>query len=321
MVAKRFFWYLWLVFRRALSGVFILVDLLGVFLILLSLNQPNVPIFVSLGVFAFIWVFSSYLVWSDIVAEKAKLTAKIDNMKSQIPHYSISSGAIEKFSIDSILGSAVDELDAVKKQKADEAKVKNSSTFATFGDLAKFSLNLPRMFRGETLDEKEDRLLAYVGELIAFEESLAKMYKVPLFFEVTRADENVEFNVEVAPNSKLVVSDDYEKNNIPSTHTPSPYDVGIGPIPSLPAAGLANRLYPYSYAKKGVGYSKLTKVNASQKYNLFDEDFYISTDADKVELIITVHSGKINSPQIIKLNLDLKNISSEQVVLREDEDE
>lgn len=321
MVARHFFRYLWLVFRRSLSGVFILVDLLGVLLILLSVSQPNVPIFVSIGVFALIWVFSSYLVWNDMVNDKAKLDAKVSSMKSQIPRYSVSHGAIEKFSIDTILGNAADELDAVKKQKAAEAKAKDFSTAATFGELAKFSVNLPRMFRGETLDEKEDRLLSYVEELVAFEDSLARIYKVPLFFEVTRADENIEFTVEVAPESKLIVNDDYERNNIPKTYTPSPYDIGIGPIRSLPSAGLANRLYPYSYAKKGVGYSKLTKVNASQKYNLFDEDFYISTDADQVELIVTVHSGKINSPQIINLNQDLKNISAEQVVLREDEDE
>lgn len=320
MVVRQFFWYLWLVFRRTLSGVFIVVDLLGVLLILLSINQPSIPIFVSIGVFVLIWMVSSYLVWKDITTEKAELVIKIKNMESQIPRYTVSTGPIEKFSIDEIIGSAVDDLDDVKKRRETEAKAKDSAIGMGFGGLSNLVVNLPRSLRGETLEEKEDRLLGYVGELAAFEELLAKMHKVPLYFEVTRADENVEFTVEVEPRSKLVVSDDYEKKNLPSSYEPSLYGA-IGPIHSLPVTGLANRLYPYSYAEKGVGYSKLTKINASQKYNLFDEDFYISTDADEVELTITVHSGKINNPQVIKRKLDFRGIKPQQVVFRDEDDD
>jgi len=177
------------------------------------------------------------------------------------------------------------------------------------------------MLRDETLEEKEDRLATDLRELIAFEKQLTSMYKVPLFFEATRADNNVEFTVELTPKSQLIVDDNYEKIKIPRSYIPSPYGLDHRALPTLPHVSLANRLYPYSYVKEGVGYSKITKINASQKYNLFDEDFYVSTDHDLVELEVTVHSERNNKPQVIKLELNLKNIITNKVLLDEDGDD
>lgn len=317
--------YLWLVIKRCFYRMFLLADGLGLALLLLSKSQPNVPIEISLGVFGLIFIMSTFTVWRDAVAERDKLRKRLSKIKNDTPKYTVDTGAIEKFSIAKLIDQTTDELEAVQAKLKPRQNIETSSSLDSLGaaykTLSQFTINLPRFIGGETLADKEERLAQHLEKLVAFEDRLKKTYRIPLFFEATRADGNVEFQVEVSPESELFVEDDYVEDNLPKTYAPSRYGmVPMAGLNHIPAGGFANRLYPYSHAEDGIGYSKLNKINASRKYRVFDEDFYVETDSDSIELKITIHSEKINEPQIIPVKLDLNGITTNEVSYAEEDE-
>lgn len=311
---KAFIKYLWKVLERTFSGMFLIVDFLGLVLLALSLKQPKIPIAFSLVVFAIIFIISTFLVWQDEVKAKNDLRIKIAELKDAIPKYQITPGALEKISIAKLIAKAITELDQVQKKIKQQASISSGGLAPTYltSALSAFrqvSALIPQLNGGETLEEQEERLAKHLKKLEAYDSKLKRTYKVPLFFEATRSDSNVELKVQVSPECTLIVDDNNLEKHIPKTHKPQPLgSYGLASLNQIPFTSQANKLYPYSYAENDTAYSKLTKINASRKYNLFDEDFYIETSSELVELTVTVHSEKINQPQIISVKLDLKNI-------------
>lgn len=309
-MVKDFGHYLWLVVKRSFTGIFIIVDLVGLILLVLSLNQPKVPVVTSISVFLVIFFVSSYFVWVDSERKNTKLGKQLARIKDGIPKYSVDTGVIELFSISKLIDKTIDELEAVQQKLKPQPSLQNSpleSFASTFKVMSQLTANLPGILGRESLVDKEERLVEYLKKLEVFEEKLTHTYKVPLLFESTRSDSNIEFEVEVTPESELIVDDDYASNNAPKTHEPSMYPY-YSAFNYSPSGGLASKSYPYSYAKDGIGYSKRNNINASRKYNVFDEEFYIVSFSETVELKVTIHSEKINEPQVFDIKLNLKGI-------------
>lgn len=323
-MVKNFGSYLWLVVKRSFTGVFIVVDLVGLVLLVLSLNQPRVPVAISISVFLVIFFASSYFVWVDSERRNTKLAKQLTQIKNGIPKYSVDTGVVEMFSIAKLISKTIDELEEVQRKLKPQRSLQNSpleSFASTFKVLSQLTVNLPGILGRESLEDKEERLVGYLKKLEDFEEKLTHTYKVPLLFESTRSDSNIEFEVEVTPESELIVDDDYVSNNAPKTHEPSMYPYHSA-FNYLPSGSLASKSYPYSYAKDGIGYSKRNNINASRKYNVFDEEFYIVSSSETVELKVTIHSEKINEPQVFNIKLDLKGIVADETsLISDDEDE
>ena len=301
------------VLKRSFTGTFIVVDIVGAFLLVLSLKQPKVPIIVSALIFLIIFIFSSFLVWREVEEENKRLRIKIADLKDGIPEYKVEDGVLEKFSMTDLIKHTEDELEQVQAElrptQSNTLIPASDSFLSAFKVFSQLSTSLPSFMGGsETLKEKEDRLINYLKRLKDFEKKLEVTYKVPLYIVATRSDGNVELKIEPPPECELIVEDSYIKEKLPRSRAPSLYgNRDWAALATVSPSGFSDRLYPYSYAKNGVGYSKLNKMNASQKYRVFDEDFYIRSDSKRVELKITVHSERLNDPQILKLILDLNN--------------
>lgn len=323
-MVKNFGHYLWLVVKRSFTGVFIVVDLVGLVLLVLSLNQPRVPVAISISVFLVIFFVSSYFVWVDSERKNTKLVKQLAQIKNGIPKYSVDTGVVEMFSIAKLISKTIDELEEVQQKLKPQRSLQNSpleSFASTFKVLSQLTVNLPGILGRESLEDKEERLVGYLKKLEDFEEKLTHTYKVPLLFESTRSDSNIEFEVEVTPESELIVDDDYVSNNVPKTHEPS-INLYHTAFNYLPSGSTASKSYPYSYAEDGKGYSKRNNINASRKYNVFDEELYIVSSSETVELKVTIHSEKINEPQIFNIKLDLKGIVADETrPISDDEDE
>lgn len=310
--------YLWKVLKRTFTGMFLVVDLLGLILLALSLKQPKIPIEFSFAVFALIFINSSFLVWQDEMKANKVLGAKITKLKNDIPEYQVTTGAFEKFSITEIIEKMSVELSKVRGKittRSNTAAVTSPAYLASaFSAFRQAAASLPALTGAETLEEQAERLAKHLKKLEAYNSRLERTYKVPLVFEATRSDGNVELKVQASPECVLIVEDSYVNKHLPETHKPTPLGVyGLVPLHHIQSTNQVNKLYPYSYAEDGIAYSKLTKINASRKYNLFDEDFYVETDSKSVELTITVHSEKINQPQIISVKLDLRDVAPYEI--------
>lgn len=320
-MVKDFAKYIGQVLKQTFTGAFLVVDLLGVILLVLSLKQPKVPIVVSIVIFATIFIVSTFLVWRDVANQNKTLRAKIAKLKDAIPNYQITTGAFEKFSITEIIEKATAELNEIRGKIAPRSNTTAvtspaylASAFSAFRQAA---ASLPALTGSETLEDQAERLTKHLEKLEAYNTKLKHTYKVPLVFEATRSDGNVELKVQASPACTLIVEDNYVNKHLPETHKPTPLgSYGLMPFHHIPSTSQVNKLYPYSYAENGIAYSKLIKINASRKYNLFDEDFYVETDSESVELTITVHSEKINQPQIISVNLDLRDVTPYEIKQR-----
>lgn len=285
-----------------------MADGFGLAFLLLSKNQPNVPIAISLLIFIAIFLVSSFFVWHEEVQKRAKLQSKLDKIKDDIPKYELSTGAIESYSIERIISEWERRLEEVEvrvaKQTPSEAADQGIASLVK--SMSKFNV-LPAALAGETAEEEFDRLTRHLETLEVYQQKMKKTYKVPVAFESSRSDNNIEFRIEAPTGTTLQVGDDYPISELPETHKPSP--MGMSEYRSNLLGGNfanENRLYPYSYAEANEGNSKIKKINANRKYNLFDEDFYVQTSESHVVLTVTIHSEKLQTKQVIELPVSLE---------------
>jgi len=317
-MVKVFVHYFWLVLKRCFEGAFLIADAFGLLFLFLSRNQPNVPGAISLSIFGVIFIISTFVVWYDETEKTRKIQVKLDKINHDIPKYQLSTGPIESYSITKLIEEYTSQLDATERRitKQSTTDSTNSSMATMLKSFSRLSV-LPAGLSGETVEEKADRLANHLGSLERYENEMRQTYKLPIFFESSRSDNNVEFEIEASHNATLFVKDDHPIRDTPRTHTPSPYgsDMLRGIIPGGRLSN-ANRLYQYSYDEGSKAFSKLNKINANRKYDLFDEDFYIQTDQKSIELKISVHSEKLNQEQLIRLTIDLSEVSLEEISSR-----
>lgn len=313
-IIRQFLSYYWLVIKRCFEGAFLVADGFGLVFLLLSKNQPNIPITISLVVFIIIFLSSSFSVWHEEVRKRTKLQSKLDKIRDDIPKYEITTGAVETYSIENVITRYSNKLAAAEAKIPHESPVESSnSSIAALVKNMKLNV-LPVSLAAETAEEEADRLSGHLTNLEDYQTKMKRTYKVPIFFESSRSDSNVEFEVEVTHGATLIVEDNYPISELPRTSKPSPYNMGVLP-PNILANSIANanRLYPYSYAEESRAFSKITKINANRKYNVFDEDFYIETTESTATLKVTIHSEKLQKKQVIEVAVELKGATVEML--------
>lgn len=310
---KAFFQYLWLVIKRCFSRVFILVDLIGLALLVLSLKQPKIPLYVSGSLFGIIFVISTFTVWRDETRATEKASAEIKKLKDEIPQYTVDAEAIESFSAESLIKETEQKLEQLRPRSIKvSGSVPASSLASAIQTIAQMRVNLPGILGTETIDEKIQRLENHLQELKAYQKKIKDTYRVSLTFEATRADNNIEFEVEAPAGDQLLVKDNYASRELPRTYKPSAFGTANF-LPSTLQTNHANRLYPYSHSTDNKGYSKLTKVNAKRRHNVFDEDLFVQSQGDKINLKITIHSEKLIEPTKVQTVIDLSNVAIKEV--------
>jgi hypothetical protein len=301
---KTVFWrYCWLVIKRGFTGVFAIADLLGVILLVLSLNQPKVPWHINLVVFTLVMFVSTFLVWKDGQSEILTLRRKIKEINDSVPRYVFTVGVIEGYDASSLLEKYQTILNNTPHLlEAENVEYPNTAVGRAMRSIVDLKLSMPSMLGVESNQDKRDRISEHVDALKKYEKLAAHTYKVSLSFESTRSDNNVEFEIVAPEGSVLSEGDNYIENEMPYTYAPS-FSSRLAYV--SPIGGFASKLYLSSYADGGRGYSKLRSVNASRVYNLFEDDFYITTNARSLKIKVTVHSEKLNVPQVSYEQIEL----------------
>lgn len=309
-MVKQFLYFYWLVIKKCFEGAFLVADGFGLIFLVISKSQPNVPIVISLAIFAIIFLISVFVVWQEEVRRAQNLKNELDQIKNDIPTYEVTTGAIESYSIETIVERYSNKLKTVEAklaQKQTYIESSGSGIAALLKNISSINV-LPFGMAPESTEEEADRLARHIDVLEDYQEKMLKTFKVPIFFESSRSDNNVEFQIVSPKGTLLFVRNDYPARELP--HTRLPYRYGLGVIPNNVLAGSianANRQYPYSYAEGHKAYSKVAKINANRKYNLFDEDFYVETNEPTVSLTVTIHSEKLQNKQVIEVMVELND--------------
>jgi len=298
------------IWRAVTTIVFLVVDVLGVMLLIFNLDQPKVPLVLSLGIFATTIVVSAFLVWRDERLSVIELERDLAEIKNTAPNYKVDLEVVSNFELKDLVNSAAAELKEVKKTLAHKSRrsVTNSLLAEAIRQQSSLSFGMT-----ESISDKEKRLQNHLECLVAYSERAKHTYKVNIVFEASRSDENIEFKIEASKDCKIYVENNYITNNIPETKAKTMFDHSyILPTGRLKLAN-ANSSYPYSYGDGDKAFSKMNKINARKKYSMFDEDIYIETDLKDLELSITIHSRNIVDPQTIKKKITFDQIYTHKI--------
>lgn len=311
---KDFAEYSRLFIKRCFTGIFVVADLLGVLLILISTNQPKVPLFISLCVFGIVLVFSSFTVWLDMKKRVLSFQEKSTELRDRIPKYDVAIGVIESYTIKSLIKNSRAESSKIRLKKENQTSGKATAAYASaLKTLAQVQLNTTHLLGGETLEEELERINQYVGELEEYEKTLVQLYKIPITFESTRSDSNVEIQITSRNVSEFIVDDHYATNKIPVTYAPSPLGHGYMPAFAPSFNTTATRLYLTSYGDEDGAYSKLSNINARRTYDILDEELYVLTKESKLHITVTFHSEKINDPQVLNIEVGLEDAAINEI--------
>ena len=265
--------------------------------------------FVAVFLFA-LMVMGVFLAWREEVAKREALEQEIADLKATNPNYSIQLGQITQFSVAEIIRVVSGQVEAYAEKPMSEIIAEG-----TFRGLAtvlpilnKARDDVHRLKTGETREQKLDRLKAHLKELKGYEKSLSNTYLIPMSFIATRFDGNVHIELDIGESASIVLENDYVKNGIPKTSAPNPFGSLI-----VPASFPGYHVFQSPNIRSSVGedaksaYSEIKDVNASQKYPVFDRDFYLTTSQKSVQLKFTIYSKAKIEPQIINLECSLDN--------------
>lgn len=317
---KLFFVYTSRVLWRAITTIaFLIVDAFGLILIFFNLDQPRIPLLLSLAIFGMTIAVSAFLTWRDELVKIAELERAIKEIKESIPEYSIDANVINNYGIKSLKQKTQHELSRItEKLEKEHSTAINSPLSDLAQTLKRINFSVPNIGMSESDEERKDRLAHQYQNLIEYDKRIKNVYKLNIQFESSRSDENVEFKLELSSAAQIHVQDNFIANNIPYVREKTLF--GINDYGALHLGKISNpsSLYPYSYSEGNKAFSKLAKINAKKKYYMFDEDIYIETDLAEILLTATIHSTKSIEPQILKKTLKFKNIANKELSISSD---
>lgn len=301
---------------RAFTGLFLVSDAISLLLLITSHSQPKVPWQLSLSVFIFTVYAACYSVWHEQKTKNNELKLQLKDLKEKVPEYTFELGEIKKYTVKPLI-EKYSRLVSKYEPKADLPQTSTTGSVPLDGiaslvtgamQAAEHIASFMKMAGIETSEEKYVRFKSCLAELHTFEEKIKNIYQVEINIQSTRADKNIEIHVSSPQAKEMFVKDNYIKNKVPRTNEPQPghsslFNVGFNPSDMR----IQSKLYLSSYGDTKGAFSKISQLNAKRELSLFDEDFYISTSTNKIELILLVHSEGRDSPQTVNLKLDLSN--------------
>jgi hypothetical protein len=192
-----------------------------------------------------------------------------------------------------------------------EAMLAQERAAPTYTNLMSF----PSGLGGESQEDKIDRLDGYIAHLQLVDDSLKMTYKVSLRLKSNKPDSNVAIKTESTAAAYIFESESYISDLVPRTEPPSITGVSYGRMGEIELGDIPSIVNhtsnsPYATSEEE---TNLPMVNANATYNLYDSDLFVHTDQNVVDLKITVHSTKLESPQEIVVPVDFSNVTASQV--------
>ena len=320
---KKFWEYIKIIFSRSNSALFWWLDFLGALVLLAHLKEPEVPEWAAWAILAVALFCGSYMAWLNENKKKIALKNKLEAQNKKIPSFVLSVGEVRGYTCVSLIESYKKQL--IVKQPPATTSFQSKFTMpapaglaSAFESISRVSNAFQRYSGVETSQERHDRLVPYVAELKEYENTLRRTYKIDLSITATKADKNIEVTLSSDDTSKMIVQDDYPRDDLPKQPKPPGlygYAPDIGNNFDIPG-----KLY-LDWEDGDKAYSKLADLNAHRSQRLFGKDFYIQTDAEEVTLVAEVHSEKRDTPQVIKKTISLKDIPVENFEVEASDEE
>lgn len=280
------------------------------------------PAWVWIATILFNIFLAAFLAWRGERLKAMTLEAELQASKNAIPEYVVSDGGIKRYSIRPLIDTSEKKIADLKETINN--KPKTSGTSKLTGMLAGLDREIARFssigadLGIESNKDKLERLELYHSELLQFESKhLTSLYRVDLSIESNRHDKNIEIEITSDDTHDMVVEDDYETVDIPTTSMPSRFDTssdmaGFMDRPQR-ALSVAGKYYLQSDASDNTAVSELAYLNATKPVDIFDSTFYIRSKKNTVKLQIKVHSTKLSQPQILTKHIKLYSATLLQV--------
>lgn len=257
---------------------------------------------------------ATFLAWRNERLKAMTLEVELQTAKNATPEYSVSNGDIKRYSIQPLLDASEKKIsdlrETIRKKPSTSGMSKLTGVFAGLDrEIARIS-SISADLGVESNKDKLERLELYYSELLQFENKhLKNLYRVDLSIESNHHDKNIEIEITSDDTYDMVVEDDYESADTPTTSIPSRFAISSNATDFMArpqrALSVAGKYYLQSNASDNTAVSELAYLNATKPVDIFDSAFYIRSKKNTVELQIKVHSTKLPRPQILTKHIIL----------------
>lgn len=282
-----------------------------------SVTFQSLPIWLWIAVVVVNVFIAMFFAWRGEKIRADTLASELQAIKDSSPTFTVSIGDVKRYTIQSVIDASESELVSLEREAEDAKKpVKISlptspqtgAFSSVFAALRRAQESMPSAMHTlgiESNEEKLRRLKQYHRELLQHESKLNNLYQVRLSVESTRHDKNIEIEITSKDTLEMIVEDDYETGDFPTTTPPSrDFVTALGDYRSG-LASLPDKYYLKSDASNNRAVSELAYLHAAKPMEAFDSTFYVRSKTNKVELRVKIHSTKLSQPQELTVQLDL----------------
>ena len=303
--------------KMLFTGVGITLNVITAIGLVVSVTVWSTPIWIWIAVVILNIFGAMFLAWRDEKIRADTLASELQEMKDSQPTFIVSVGDVKRYTIQSLIDASESDFvslerdieDAKKPVKISLPSSPQTGAFSNiFAGLKRMQENMPSVMYTlgiESNEEKLERLKRYHRELIQHESKLNNLYQIRLSVESTRHDKNIEIEITSMDTLEMVVEDDYETDDFPTTAPPSRDFVTALSVYHPRIASLSDKYYLKSDASNNKAVSELAYLHAAKPMEVFGSTFYVRSKMDKVELNIKIHSTKLSQPQELTVQLDL----------------
>ena len=270
--------------KKAFSGVFLVLDIIAATAFLFSFTL-EVPIWIAWCIFGSILLISGFSVWRAENKEKIKCLEKIEKLNNKKPKFQLKVYGIKaNYSIDNKVKEAENTLKELEQAQ---------KTSAIIAECIKGGCLSPS--NNDSIGKQKK----YIEQLQQYDKRIKNIHQYKMTLLSDKHASNVHIEVEGTGDEKLFLEDDFIQSNLPE----KPKIRTTIPIPNItprvPTFG-----YGRDYVENNIAIVELERVNAGQKYDLPDNEFYILTDKKQIYLKAKIYCTEINEPQVITIKVN-----------------
>lgn len=290
-------------------------------LFIASFKFPELPWWASVGLLVVLIFYGTYKAWREERQNKITLERQLADLHDQIPQFTISKGAVRKYSVSNLIEHYEQQAEGLKTPPAPVSTGITSPFSAATAALmnATQSIGLAAQLAGmETNEGKIARIEEHAEKLRALEDALSCTYFVELDIKANRSDSHVEIALTAAKHAIFIIEDQFVEKFIPVMEEPRHSLMGTVNFDRFHLADYQLPNIKKSRDDLHLGYEDgiektFDRLNANRKTNLFSEELWIQSLEDTIDLEVTIHSEKRREPQVINLSIPVSGVSVEQV--------
>jgi len=296
------------VLKRVKEPSFFIFDAAGIIFYIIGQSLPGEPLLRILAIAIAILFLSCFNVWKDERNHSDKLRGQLIKIKNDVPTFRVGVEKLTKFTVQGLIDTYAVEVENLKRVIDTGLSSEMRSIISSA-----FTQHLSVLgARGETNEEKYDRLKDYLIKLEECEARLQYIYMIDLNIVTTKSDDNIETTIHSIMPSEMTVENDYVNNLVPKLKE---FEVNFASLvsPITFPTRLQSKVWLASRGGHSEAFSKIASMNAKRTMRIFEDHLYVETQEKEIELEVVVHSKKRDNEQNIKIIVSTKDAFTEQL--------